>query len=83
MERIKIGKGYFQSGYGRGFKKGPTIWLIDGKAYAKDSKGASSMYTPLEGELKGYVTVNFVAGYFHQVSDLGFDGFRHNEYKGE
>lgn len=33
----KIGKGYFQSGQGRGFKKSPVIKLIDGKAYAKDS----------------------------------------------
>jgi hypothetical protein len=36
MEKVKIGKGYFQSGYGRGFNKYATIWLINGKAYARE-----------------------------------------------
>ena len=80
MKRIKIGQGYFQSGYGKGFKKTPTVWLINGKAYAKDKAGADCSSTPLTGELEGYVTVNFIGSTFHQVSDLGYDGFRHNEY---
>lgn len=80
MKRTKIGQGYFQSGYGRGFKKAPIIWLINGKAYAKDTEGSTTDYTPLTGELEGYVRVNFVAGSFHQTSDLNTDGFRHENY---
>lgn len=58
MKREKIGVGYFQSGYGRGLKKTPIIYLIEGKLYAKDKTGSSSCNTPLEGDLKGYVPVN-------------------------
>ena len=51
----KIGKGYFQSGQGRGFKKGPVIRLIDGKAYAKGSTAL-----PFETDKKGYVMVDVI-----------------------
>ena len=50
MKIIKIGKGYYQSGYGKGFKKNPIIRLINGKAYAKDSTAF-----PFQTDLDGYV----------------------------
>jgi len=82
LRRIKIGKGYFQSGYGRGFKKSPIIYLINGKAYAKDKGGADSELTPLKDELCGYVAVNIetIYGNFHQVSALSSE---HKEYKAQ
>ena len=49
----KIGKGYYQAGYGRGFKKSPIVWLINGKAYVKDS-----LAHPFQTDLEGYVMVN-------------------------
>ncbi len=68
MNKIeKIGKGYYQSGYGRGFKKKPIIRLINGKAYAKDSKAF-----PFQTDMQGYVMVNAsssngIPTYFYQV----------------
>ena len=59
MKKVKIGKGYLQTGYGRGFKKNSIIWLINGKAYAKDSKNS-----PYQTDIKGYVMVNFIQGNF-------------------
>jgi hypothetical protein len=53
MKIIKIGKGYYQSGYVKGFKKNPIIRLINGKAYAKDSTAF-----PFQTDLDGYVMVN-------------------------
>lgn len=53
MQKQKIGQGYYQAGYGRGFKKSPVVWLINGKAYVKDSKAS-----PYETDLEGYVMVN-------------------------
>jgi hypothetical protein len=53
MKTIKIGQGYWQSGYGKGFKKNPIIRLINGKAYVKDSRAI-----PFETDLDGYVMVN-------------------------
>jgi hypothetical protein len=54
MKQIKkIGQGYYQSGYGRGFKKNPIVRLINGKAYVKDST-----QTPFQTDLEGYVMVN-------------------------
>jgi len=77
MKREKIGKGYFQAGYGRGFKSSPVIWLINGKAYAKDSANADGLY-PLSGELCGYVRVNIESFYgnFHEVTGP----HNHHEY---
>jgi hypothetical protein len=49
----KIGQGYYQSGYGRGFKKNPIVRLINGKAYVKDAT-----QTPFQTDLEGYVMVN-------------------------
>jgi hypothetical protein len=49
----KIGQGYYQSGYGKGFDKKPIIRLINGKAYAKKSSAL-----PFQTDLKGYVMVN-------------------------
>lgn len=53
--REKIGVGYWQSGYGKGFHKTAIIYLINGKAYAKDKRGAEVTY---ETDLTGYVMVN-------------------------
>ena len=52
-QSTKIGKGYYQSGYGRGFKKNPIVRLINGKAYVKDAT-----QTPFQTDLEGYVMVN-------------------------
>lgn len=54
MKRTKLGNGYWQDGYGKGFKKSPVIWLINGKAYAKDGQRF-----PYETDLSGYVMVNY------------------------
>ena len=65
MKKIeKIGKGYYQSGYGRGFKKNPIIRLINGKAYAKDSTGGG-----FQTDIEGHVMVNQDKTYksFYQV----------------
>lgn len=63
MKKTKIGQGYWQSGYGRGFKKTPIVWLINGKAYAKDSKT-----TPFQTDLEGYIMLNVnTYGSFGQV----------------
>jgi hypothetical protein len=62
IQTLKIGKGFYQSGYGKGFKKEPIIRLINGKAYAK-----CSTVTPFETDMKGYIMVNaFLTG--NQVS---------------
>ena len=53
MKQVKIGQGYYQSGYGRGFKKNPIVRLINGKAYVKDST-----QTPFQTDMEGYVMVN-------------------------
>lgn len=55
MKNKVIGKGYFQNGYGRGFKKNPLVRLINNKAYVKDSQAL-----PFQTDLDGYVMVNFV-----------------------
>lgn len=63
-KRQKIGKGYYQKSYGRGFKKNPIIWLINGKAYAKESNAS-----PFQTDLEGYVMLNFDDTYncFYQI----------------
>lgn len=58
MEKKRIGKGYQQKGYGRGFNKNAVIWLIDGKAYARDLRGWKLSMFALTDELEGYVRVN-------------------------
>jgi len=67
MKKTKIGKGYYQSGYGRGFKSICTVWAINGKAYVKD---ANSL--PFQTDLEGYTMVNRVTiegnVSFHAVS---------------
>lgn len=52
-EKIKIGTGFYQSGYGRGFKKGPVIWKINGKAYARSSDAMD-----FRTDLPGFIMVN-------------------------
>ena len=52
-KKVKIGRGYYQSGYGRGYKHNVIVWLIEGKAYVKDSNAY-----PFETDLPGYVMVN-------------------------
>ena len=60
IAKIKIGKGYWQSGYGRGFKKSPIVWNINGKAYVKDSNSE-----PYQTDLPGFIMVNkSTEGYF-------------------
>lgn len=53
IERIKIGRGYYQNGYGKGFKKAPIVYLINGKAYAKDKN-----HPGFQTDLDGYAMVN-------------------------
>ena len=53
MKQVKIGQGYYQSGYGRGFKKNPIVKLINNKAYVKDAT-----QTPFQTDMEGYVMVN-------------------------
>ncbi len=71
----KIGQGYYQSGYGRGFKKNPIVRLINGKAYVKDAT-----QTPFQTDLEGYVMVNaFKTGehiFFGEVGRIS----EHQEY---
>ena len=50
-----IGQGYYQKGYGRGFKKLPKIRLINGKLYAKDAAAS-----PFQTDLQGYVMINSI-----------------------
>jgi len=68
MTKIKIGKGYFQKGYGKGFNKTATIYLIGDKLYARNIKGWRCDFEKLNGELEGYVRVNFLLDHFFQVS---------------
>lgn len=63
MKKVKIGKGYYQSGYGRGWKSAPVVWRINNYLYAKDAKNWDTDHQPLEGELKGYVRVNTLPPY--------------------
>lgn len=62
MKKTKIGKGYYQSGYGRGFKKLPTVWEINGKAYVKDAT-----QSPYQTDLPGYVMVNKIENTFAAI----------------
>ena len=69
MKRVKIAQGYNQSGYGRGFKKSPIVYLINGKLYAKDKAGSETDFHQLAGELEGYIRVNKL----HKLTDSGSD----------
>jgi hypothetical protein len=75
IQSPKIGTGYYQSGYGRGFKKNPIVRLINGKAYVKDAT-----QSPFQTDLEGYVMVNvFKTGdqpFFAAVSLIS----EHQEY---
>ena len=72
----KIGQGYYQSGYGRGFKKNPIVRLINGKAYVKDSKTI-----PFQTDIEGYVMVNVSTSngepFFYEVGLIN----QHNLYQ--
>lgn len=72
MERVKVGNGYWQSGYGKGLKKKPTVYLINGRLYAKDKASWHVDYNQLYGELEGYVRINKMVlrneTLFYQVS---------------
>jgi hypothetical protein len=75
-QTIKIGKGFYQNGYGRGFKKEPIIRLINGKAYAKCSTA-----TPFQTDLEGYIMVNaFVTGSGISFVECGIIS-QHQEYR--
>lgn len=72
MENLKkqlIGEGYSATGYGRGVRKGKKIYLINGKAYARDKQRADSSFEPCVGELANYVRVNCIREFksFYQV----------------
>ena len=72
MNRQKIGTSFTQSGYGRGNKKA-NVYLINGFAYAKSQMNWQTDFSPLTGELEGYVRVNSMKSgtdeIFYQVSD--------------
>ena len=72
LNRIKIGQGFFQKGYGRGYNKKANIYLIDGLAYAKSKHNWKTDFYKLQWELEGYVRINISKTdgtiYFHQVS---------------
>ena len=57
MKRVKVGKGFWQSGYGRKSNNQALIYLINNKYYAKSKRNADTAY---DGDLldKGYVCVN-------------------------
>jgi hypothetical protein len=57
LNRVKVGTEYMASGYGRG-KNTRNVYLINGFFYAYHPAYAETQYTPLEGELKGYIPVN-------------------------
>lgn len=72
----KIGKGFYQSGYGKGFKKEPIIRLINGKAYTK-----CSTVIPFETDLQGYIMVNAIkVGNQISFCQCGLT-IQHEEYK--
>lgn len=55
LQRKKIGNGYYQSGYGKGFIKGPIVYVIDGKCFARHLRGWDVAFNQ---SLEGYVRVN-------------------------
>lgn len=59
MKREKVSDRYFRHGYGRTRPRKANVYLIEGFAYAKDSNTAKSAFDKLDGELSGYVRVNF------------------------
>ena len=81
MKRIKIAQGYNQSGYGRGFKRSPIVYLINNKLYAKDKAGSESSYSPLQGDLEGYVMVNKLDKLTENGSDYYFQVSLESEHK--
>ena len=52
IKKTKIGIGFQQCGYGRGFLKNKIVWEINGKAYVKMKKAT------FETDLAGHVMVN-------------------------
>ena len=62
--RKKIGEGYWQCGYGKGYKKA-NVYMINGFAYAKDKRNSEVAF---ERDLDGYVMVNKQKEIFWQVS---------------
>lgn len=72
MKRIKIGQGYYQAGYGKGFKKAAAVYLIEGKAYARDTKGLA-----FQTDLSGYVMLNFSGNYYYEVGLIS----KHEQHK--
>ena len=57
-QRTKVGQGFWQSGYGKGFKKLPFIYLINGKYYAKDNESAKLAFE--KSGIEGYIMVNIM-----------------------
>lgn len=67
MDRVKVGKGYYRCGYGKGYNKSPNIYLIRGKYYAKHKAAWNTAFRPLQGDLVGYVEVKPISDSFYQV----------------
>jgi len=57
IKRQKIGVGYWPSAYGRSFQKRAVVYLINGKAYTRDTHGNA-----FETDLQGYKMLNFNTG---------------------
>lgn len=68
MQKVKIATGYYRSGYGRTSIRMATIYLINGKAYARDIATSRTEFYPLTGDLEGYIRVNFENNIFYQVT---------------
>jgi len=76
IEKAKIGRGYYPNSYGRGYRPNPVVWLINGKAYCKDSYS-----TPYETDLEGFIMLNcFKTGNNVNFCACGLIS-EHKEYK--
>ena len=62
QKRVKVGTSYFASGYGRNINK-RNVWLIDGYCYAYHPEYARQSFSPLTGDLTGYIPVNHAKGF--------------------
>lgn len=81
INRLKIGKGYFHSGCGRGFVSAPIIYLINGKAYARDkAEYELNQLFYNDFNMKNYVCVNFCKGYFFDIH-YGTGNHKHKKYE--
>jgi len=66
IKKQKIGVGYWANGYGIGFQKTAVVYLINGKAYTRDTKGRA-----FETDLPGYKMLNFNTGSLGGFYEVG------------